>query len=319
MIRVACVGCGGIMHEHYSWLSAMEGVKIAGHCDVDKERAEDCAAKHGGQAFRDHEAMFDKVKPHAVYIGVPPYGHVGMEEAAAERGIHLFVEKPIALDKATAKRIASAVRKAKILSSVGYCYRYSDTVARARQFLKGRPISLVAGSWTGAMPDVWWWRRMEKSGGQVIEQTTHMIDLVRYLCGDVAEVYATAATGCMNNVQNYNVHDSSVAAMRLKNGASAVVTSTCVSSHRESIFLEIVTPDATVSLRNGILTLIEEGKTTEYRPTVNMFESENRAFIDAVRAGKRNGIRSTYSDGLKSFLVTAAINESIASGMPEKP
>ena len=319
MIKVACVGCGGIMQQHYQWLSAMDDIKLVGHCDIEKDRAEAGAAKYGGQAFTEYEAMYDKVKPDAAYVTVPPYAHCGMEQAAAQRGIHLFIEKPIAIDRATAKDIASAIRKAKILCSVGYCFRYYDTAALARQLLKGKAISLVTGRWNGGMPGVWWWRHMDKSGGQIVEQTTHMFDLMRYLCGDVAEVSATASTGCMTKVEHFDVHDSSVVAMRLKSGASAMITSSCVCNNGGGASLEIVTPEATLSFAGGTFVVREAGKVTEYHPTVNMYEEENKAFIDAIRTGKRNRIRSTYPDALKSFLVTCAANESITSGMPTRP
>jgi len=202
MIRLGFVGCGGIMQEHYKHLSAMSGIKMAGHCDIIKERAESAASRFGGDAFTEFESMYDKVKPQAVYVAVPPYAHCarimdrdtgGMEEGAAERGIHLFIEKPIAINRETAKRIEAAVRKAKIITSVGYCFRYYNTIETARQILNGKPVSLIRGSWNGGMPGVWWWRRMDKSGGQIVEQTTHMFDLMRYLCGEVAEVYAVTS------------------------------------------------------------------------------------------------------------------------------
>jgi predicted dehydrogenase len=319
MIKVGCVGCGGIMQQHYGWLSAMEDVKIAGHCDIDKKRAEAGASQYGGQAFTEYEAMYDKVKPHAVFVAVPPYAHCGMEEAAAARGIHLFIEKPIAIDRETAKRIAAAIRDSKIICSVGYCFRYYDTITLAREILKGKPISLVQGAWNGGMPGVWWWRRMDKSGGQIVEQTTHMFDLMRYLCGDVAEVYATAATGCMTNVEHFDVHDSSVVAMRLKNGASATITSSCVCNHGSGTSLKVITPEITLTVSGGRLVVEENGKTTQHEPRVNMYEEEDNAFIEAVCTGKRSGIRSVYGDALKSFLATCAANESIASGMPVKP
>ena len=63
----------------------------------------------------------------------------------------------------------------------------------------------------------------------------------------------------------------------------------------------------------------EGGKTTEYMPTVNMYEEEDKVFIEAVRTGKTTHIRSPYSDAIKSFSVTCAANESIESGMPVKP
>jgi myo-inositol 2-dehydrogenase/D-chiro-inositol 1-dehydrogenase len=319
MIKLAFVGCGGIMQEHYKHLSAMDDVKMVGHCDIIKERAESGAERFGGAAFTEFEAMYDKVKPHAVYVAVPPYAHCGMEEAAAERGLHLFIEKPIALHRETAKHIDAAIRKAKVIVSVGYCFRYYDTIETARHLLNGKAISLIRGSWNGGMPGVWWWRRMDKGGGQIVEQTTHMFDLMRYLCGDVAEVYAAASTGCMTKVENYDVHDSSAVTMRLKNGASATITSSCVCNHGGSITLEIITPEATFTIAGGTVTVKEGGKTTEYHPRVNMYEEENKAFIEAVRADKRARIKSTYPDALKTFLVTCAANESIKSGLPVKP
>ena len=319
MIKLGFVGCGGIMQEHYKHLSAMSGIKMAGHCDIIKERAESASSRFGGDAFTEFEAMYDKVKPQAVYVAVPPYAHCGMEEAAAERGIHLFIEKPIAINRETAKRIEAAVRKAKIITSVGYCFRYYNTIETARQILNGKPVSLIRGSWNGGMPGVWWWRRMDKSGGQIVEQTTHMFDLMRYLCGEVAEVYAAASTGCMTKIENFNVHDSSVVAMRMKSGASATITSSCVCNHGGGVTLEIVTPEATTLIAGGAVTVKEAGKVTEHQASVNMYEEESKVFIEAIRTGKRTRIKSSYADALKTFLVTFAANESIQSGLPVKP
>ena len=319
MIKLGFVGCGGIMQEHYKHLSGMSGVKMAGHCDILKDRAEAAASRFGGEAFTDFEAMYDKVKPQAVYVAVPPYAHCGMEEAAAARGIHLFIEKPIAIDRETAKRIDTAVRKAKIITSVGYCFRYYNTIDLARQILNGSPVSLIRGSWNGGMPGVWWWRRMDKSGGQIMEQTTHMFDLMRYLCGEVAEVYAVASTGCMTKVENFNVHDSSVVTMRMKSGASATITSSCVCNYGGGVTLEIITPDLTMQIAGGTVTVKQDNKVTEHQTGANMYEEESKVFIEAVRTGKRTRIKSSYSDALKTFLVTFAANESIQSGLPVKP
>ncbi len=319
MVKVGFVGCGGIAQEHYRHLSNIAEVRIVGHCDLDEARAAAGAAKCGGEAFTDFRAMYDKVKPDAVYVCVPPDAHGGMEEAALERGIHLFIEKPIALDRATARRIAAAVRASNSIVSVGYCFRYYDTVALARQILKGKPVSLVAGAWNGAMPEVWWWRRMACSGGQFLEQTTHLVDLLRYLCGEVAEVHGVATSGCMTHVKHFDVHDSSVVCMRLKSGAAATFKSSCVANHGGRVALEVVTPEVTLVLSGGKLTVHEDGRTTEHYPRVNMYEEEDRAFIEAVRSGKRGRIRSTYSDALKTFHVTCAANESFQSGLLVTP
>jgi predicted dehydrogenase len=319
MVKVGIVGCGGIAREHCKHLASMENVRFVGHCDIDEARARAQAEAHGGEAFTDFNALYDKAKPDAVFVCVPPYAHVGMEEAAVERGIHLFIEKPIALDRDTARRIAASLRNTGSIVSVGYCFRYYDTVALARQLLKGKAISLVTGVWNGGVPEVWWWRRMDTSGGQILEQSTHLVDLIRYLCGEVAEVNAVSATGCMTHVKDFSVHDSSVVAMRLKSGAVATLTSSCVANHGGRVSLEIVTPEATLSFCEGRLTVHEAGKVTEYHPSVNQYREEDEAFIDAVRNGRRGRIKSTYTDALRTFQVTCAANESLQSGMPAKP
>jgi predicted dehydrogenase len=319
MVKVGFVGCGGMQAVHYERLAAINDVKMVGHCDPDYARAEAAAERFGGKAFTDYEALYDKARPDAVYIAVPPFAHTGMEEAAAERGIHLFIEKPVAIERPTAKRIAVAIRSAKIITSVGYCFRYYDTVAMARRFLKGKAISLINGTWCGGMPDVWWWRQMNKSGGQVVEQTTHMFDLIRYLCGEVDEVFAVGSTGCMTRVKNYDVHDSSVVSFRTKAGATGVVSSSCVANNGGKVGVEIVTPEATVNIEAGKLSIKEGAILTEYAPTVDMYTEENIAFVEAVRTGRRNKIRSSYPDAVKTALVTYAANESMETGLPVKP
>ncbi|MDX9971551.1 MAG: Gfo/Idh/MocA family oxidoreductase [FCB group bacterium] len=319
MVKVGIVGCGGIAREHCKHLSAMDNVKFVGHCDIDETRARALADTHGGDAFTDFETLYDKAKPDAVFVCVPPYAHVGMEEAALDRGIHLFIEKPVAIDRVTARRIAASMRNTNSIVSVGYCYRYYDTVNLARQLLKGKAVSLITAAWNGGMPEVWWWRRMDTSGGQIVEQSTHLVDLIRYLCGEVAEVNAVAATGCMTHVKDFSTHDSTVLTMRLKSGAVATLASSCVTNYGGRISVEIITPEATFTLANGRLIVHEAGKVTEYHPAVNMFREEDEAFIDAVRHGRRGRIKSTYNDALKTFYVTCAANESLQSGMPVKP
>ena len=319
-IRVAFVGCGGAQREHYRHLSERDDVELVGHCDVDGDRAAAAAEQYGGGAFTDHESMYDQTRPTAVYISVPPFAHTDLEEAAALRGIHLFIEKPIALDRRSAKRIAATIRKAKIITSVGYCWRYFDTVEHARKLIKNKAICLVRGYWDGPMREAWWWRRQDKSGGQLLEQSTHIVDLVRHLCGEVAEVHAIGSTGCMTQVPDFDIHDSSVATLQMKNGAAGVVTSVCVgSSAGVKAGVEVVTPDTVFTLDYGKLIVREDGKTTEFEPRADVYAEQTEAFIESVKTGRKKGIRSSYADALKTFLVTCAANESMESGLPVKP
>src|SRR5207247_687289 len=95
--RVAFVGSGGIAESHLSGLSKHPDVQLVAFCDVNRERAEEVAARYGAQAFTDAAEMMDAVAPQAVYFCLPPFAH-GAELQAVERGIPFFVEKPVALD-----------------------------------------------------------------------------------------------------------------------------------------------------------------------------------------------------------------------------
>lgn len=319
MIKVAAVGCGAIMREHYRHLSTLDDVQLVGHCDTDRARAEAAAKAYGGKAFAAHEEMLENTKPDALYVCVPPFARGDIEEFAAARGVHLFLESPVAIDQATAARINAAVRKAKIVTSVGYQFRYCDTVSRARQLLKGKAISLVNGFCLSGLPETWWWRQRGRSGGQFVAQTTMTVDLMRYLCGEVSEVFAIGASGCMNQLSDYDIDDSSTVIMRLKSGAAAAFASTCVNGRHDRSALEIITPEATVSLQDEALHIHEDHTTVTQRCTVNMFREQTAAFIEAVRSGKRNGIRSNFADARKTLLVTLAANESMGSGLSVKP
>ncbi len=319
MVKIAFVGCGKIMAKHGKYLSAHDDAKIVGHCDVNKTSAEKATSEFGGTAFTDPSAMFDKVKPDAVYVCVPPFAHGDIEEAAAERGIHLFIEKPVSIDRETCKRVSAAIRKSKVISSVGYCFRYNDTVEVARKMLKEKAISLVCGSWICRTPETPWRRKMDKSGGQLVEQSTHLFDLARYLCGEVAEVYAVGSNGCILKDSNYSIYDSSSVSLRFKNGAAGCLSSCCVTDHVQKIVLNIVTTDSVFRFDNGRMIIEEDGRTTEIRPKADMFEEENKTFIEAVQSGKKNKIKSSYADAAKTFRATHAANESIESGLPTKP
>ncbi len=319
MTRVGFIGCGGAHAQHCDYLNHCEDVVLAAHCDIAEERAERAANRFGGEAYVDDEALFEKAKLDAVYVTTPPDVRNNVIEMAAARGVHLFLEAPVNLTRAGAKRAGAALRKSDVIVSAGYAWRYYDTIARARKKLTGKAVSLVTGYWHGMIPRAPWRRQIDRSGGQVVERTTHVIDLIRYVCGEVAEVYAVGSTGCATKANQYDIHDSSAITMRLKSGATAAVTSSYVANHGAKAGFEIITPEAVFSFDSGRLTVDEAGRSTSYTPQNDIRADQTRAFIDAVQKGKKNGVRSTYNDAMKTFLVTEAVNESMRSGLPIKP
>src|SRR5215212_10709440 len=125
--RVGFVGAGGIANRHIGNLLAFDDVTVLAVADPQLDRAEAAAARVGGRAYNRHEAMLDAEKLDAVYVCTPPFAHGPPELACIDRGLHFFVEKPIAADLATAEQIAAAAAAAAgLVTGTGYHWRYLD-------------------------------------------------------------------------------------------------------------------------------------------------------------------------------------------------
>ncbi|MCW8133544.1 MAG: Gfo/Idh/MocA family oxidoreductase [Planctomycetota bacterium] len=196
-VRVGFIGVGGVARwAHLGHLSKWEDVKLVSFCDVNKEGVEKAAAEYGAKAYTDAKAMLDHEDLDAVYVCVPPFAHADQELMVAARKKALFVEKPLSTTLEKAREIHEAVRKAKIVSAVGYNWRACEVTKKAQELIGTKPVSAAYGYWVGGMPGAAWWRQQKMSGGQLNEQTTHIVDIARYLIGGkVVKVYASGAKG----------------------------------------------------------------------------------------------------------------------------
>ena len=316
-VKVGFLGCGGIAHAHMERLARMEDVEIVAFCDVVKERAEESAKKYGGRAYTDHHEMLDKEKLDALYVALPPVAHTDGEIIAAEKKIHIFVEKPIALTLEKAKEINEAIKKAGVISSVGYHFRYMDTVEEAKKLVEGKTIGMILGYWIGGFPGVYWWRRMDMSGGQIVEQTTHIFDLARYFCGDVDEVYAAYGRKILTDIPESDVPDVGTVTMKFKDGTVGTVSNSCMISQGFRVGVELFLRDLVLEV-GWRLRIIEPDKTIEKNLKVDPYWEEDRIFIDAIKTGDASKIKSPYEDGLKSLAVSLAANKSWKEGKAVK-
>ena len=203
------LGCGGIAGRHAKAVSAlgnrMELVACVGR---DLERTTTFAAEHGGEPFIDLDRMIDVQAPDLVVATLPPYARGGEIEHAASRGVDLLVEKPIALDMMSADRMVEAVESAGVVAAIGFMYRFGDAVRRWRELDTG-PAGLYVGGYYCNALHAHWWRKRALSGGQILEQAIHQIDLIRHLVGEPDSVYARYANLFHNSVADYDVEDVS--------------------------------------------------------------------------------------------------------------
>jgi predicted dehydrogenase len=212
-LRVGLLGCGGIGARHAGAVARLnEEMELVGCCGRDPERTSAFAAEHGGAPFSDLDQMIDRARPDLLIVALPPYVREGEIEHAAERGVHLLVEKPIALDTATADRLVAAAQQAGIVAAVGFMYRFGEAVARWQALSQAGetgPVGLFSGSYHCNSLHNAWWPDRARSGGQMLEQLIHLIDLIRVFMGEPDTVYARAANLFHKGVDGYGIEDVS--------------------------------------------------------------------------------------------------------------
>jgi predicted dehydrogenase len=312
-IRVGFIGAGGIASRHVSDLLGFDDVRIVALADVAPERAEEQASRCGGKAYGDHRQMLDKEQLDALYICVPPFAHGAPELDAIERGLPFFVEKPLSADRETAESIGRALEGKDLVTAVGYHWRYLDTTEEAKELLDRNPARLALGYWLDSTPPPAWWRRDELSGGQMVEQTTHIFDLARVLVGEVTQIYAAGATKERTAFPDLNVSDVTTATLHFQSGALGSMSSTCLLNWPHRIGLHLFGEGLAIELSEFEL-MIDVGKGRPVRRAEgDPFVREDRDFVDAV-LGKANRIRSPFSEALKTHRVTTAAAQSIRDG-----
>jgi predicted dehydrogenase len=320
-VRIGFVGTGGIAGNHFNNLEKIKDAQLVAFADVSSERAAAAAKRFGGTAYTDAAKMLEAQTLDAVYVCLPPHAHKDAEILAAQKGCALFVEKPLANNMKTAEKIAAAIEDAGVLSSVGYNWRYMDLTARVQGLLSGKKTAQPAmcyGRWLGGFPGVAWWRRLEESGGQLVEQATHIVDLARYLMGEITSVSCVAALREMDKVyEGTTAPDVTALVVTFESGAVGHFSTSSILGGAGEVGLDLYLKGATYKIMSNELLVIQaDGEKHTYAHRNNPYHDEDVAFVQAVKSGKRTGIRSTYADSLKTLRVTLAANQSAKTGKP---
>lgn len=315
-IKIGFIGAGGIAQAHLRNLATMKDISLVAICDNFRDTAARMAKNFGTKAYTDYRVMIDQENLDAIFVCLPPFAHGKAEILAAQKGIHLFIEKPITISAEQGEQIGRAIENSGIICSIGYNCRYLDIVDRTISILKENTVGMVIGlNLTDFAWEKNWWRDKAKSGGQIVEQTTHIIDLARYLLGEVESVYCQSSLRLFGDIEGVNIDDVSAVIFRFKNGTLGCMVSSCGAPKPiYKIGLEIICRELVLNLATAVtpsvLTLTYPHRTEQIFATVDPFLQEERVFIEAIKRKDSTQIKSSYSDALKTLEVTIAGNHS---------
>jgi predicted dehydrogenase len=242
-VRTALLGCGKVGQIHVAVLSELRESELVAVCDVDRERAESYAARYGGRVYCEFERMLAESGAQAVVIGTPHPQHAGASVRAAEAGVHVLVEKPMAATLADCDLMLAAARKAGTLLGVISQRRWYEPVLRMKAAIDagkiGEPTLGVFEMLSWRDPsyyrsDPWRGRWDTEGGGVLVNQSPHQLDLLQWFMGEIDEI-----SGCWANLNHpgIEVDDTAVATIRFRSGAlGSIVTSV---SQKPGLFTKV--------------------------------------------------------------------------------
>jgi predicted dehydrogenase len=335
-VRIGFAGTGGIAGAHLANLVRIPEAEVVALYDVDRERCELAMRRINGQqeqlarpggpeprrlqakVYTDFKRLLAEAGVHAVYICVPPAAHGDLEFAAVEAGVGLFVEKPVALSMDLAGQVAAAIQQQGLVSASGYQMRYSEAVDKARELLGGKTVAMALGFYLGGLPGTPWWRVQAQSGGQLVEQATHTVDLMRYLGGEVTRVYSAGALRALKDVPGLDIFDVATTTLHFASGAIGSIANTSIlgsgTANGVPNGVHVLAHDLRVEVWGTNLKVVSPGCTEEHRYSGNPMMTEDEAFVEAVARRDPARVRSPYADAAKTLAVTLAAEESARTG-----
>jgi len=317
-LRVAIVGAGWIAEDHRAVLQNL-GHELVAVCDVDRDRAERLA-RGGARVYGDWSDLLDGEELDALWVATPPLHHAAPTLAAFERGLPVYLEKPIARTIDDAEAIVSAWQRTGGVCAVGYQWHATEALEAMRDELSGQPIALLSGTSIGPTASRPWFIERSGGGGNILERGSHQLDLVRAVAGEVASAQTTASEVVLGQGEGErgDIEDAATLTLRFASGAVGMIALAWTRGGLPGTYsLDVVASEATLHLEldpRFRLTGRVRDRDVEATMSVHPFERSVARFVDAVRANDPSMVFCAPPDALGTLRVALACERSLLSG-----
>lgn len=319
VLKASVLGMGNMGRGHAKNLMRMENIELTALCSNPVDDARQFAEDNhlDCMVYDDFDRMLDEVRIDVLYICLPPFAHDGQFERAAAKGIHIFIEKPIALTAERGKAMAEIAGKNKIVTQVGYQMRFGSAVKKFKEYMDsgraGRPTLYMADYECNSLHGPWW-RDVKKCGGQVFEQVIHLYDMGLYLMGRASFVNGYTANLCHAQVEGYTVEDTSVCSIRFESGAlGSVCGSNCSVKNQWNARFRVICENMTADFtdQNHAVFTFTDGdtaETVEIAEDTNCTYEEDCYFIGVVL--RKHKAVADVREGYEGLRLVSAVVES---------
>ena len=324
MLKIGFIGVGGIAQRHISSLKQLNRSEFVAFCDVAEEKAQKAVSENGGHAYTDYNEMLDKETLDTVFICTPPFVRAEPISAASAKGVAIFSEKPPAFNAEQGKIGVKAITDAGVINNVGFMYRWLMTVAKAKELMKGKKESAIRSVFLCG-PAVHlnipgWFFIREKSGGPLMDQAIHVLDLHRYLAGEVTKVHAFGNNMIQPKRADFTTEETIVMDLHFDSGI--------IGSHTHSWACDVAIAQVemisdfsrlTIDLFANRIFGTVEGTQIDEKMSDNCYLTEVDNFLTAVETKDQSLLRSSYRDAVNTCAVTWAGLDSIDTGEVKSP
>jgi predicted dehydrogenase len=327
-LKIAFTGAGYIANIHAQAAQNQPDVELVAVVARFSDKSEAFAEKFGIRCcYTSVEQLLDEGGADALVIGTPNFLHEPQSIAALERGVHVLVEKPMAMNATEAEQICEAAEKSRATLMVAHCWRFDkDVLWLKEQTDKLGKIIRTKGYGVHAHwgPSGWFTQKELAGGGAMIDMGIHALDTARFLLGDPQPVSVYARIGTY--YKDFDVDDTGVIIVTWDNGTVSYIESGWWQPHSDG-------PEAATQLygTQGFgqlfptrleLPNVEEEKLdvidagfdfprAEHCPQ-SMYNAQMAHFIECIRSGKMPV--SGGAEGLMNMRIVDAAYESARTG-----
>jgi predicted dehydrogenase len=228
-MKIAFTGAGYIYNIHAQAAAVQEDVELLAIVDRLPDKAQALSQKYGiKNYFENVEQMLKEVHVDALVVGTPNYLHAPQTIAALEAGVHVMVEKPMAMNASEAFQMNEASKRSGALLMVAHCWRFDPEVIWLREQAQlghlGKIIRTKGyGVHTLWGPSGWFTEKRYAGGGAMADMGVHAIDTTRFLLGDPQPISVYAKIGTFYN--KYDVDDTGVIIVNWEGGTVSYLES----------------------------------------------------------------------------------------------
>jgi predicted dehydrogenase len=226
MVKIGLIGAGKMGISHLSILGAHPDVEVVGVSDTSKMVLDVFKKYSPFKGYTDYKEMVTREKPDAVFVAVPTKFHASMIYDLLQQDKHVFAEKPFCLNAEEGKDLVSLAAKKNLVNQVGYHNRFIGTFREVKRIIDGGFLGELfhfTGEAYGPVvvkPKQNNWRaNAAEGGGCLMDYASHVIDLIHYILGPVAQVKGSI----LKSFYSKNVEDSVFSLLELNSRLSGVL------------------------------------------------------------------------------------------------